>query len=89
RHDDESKIYMSDRITLMPRKMSSLITSQTEPRSLNFVNTINIIMKVLDQTIFSVQARNIIIREFNGQELRLDPSPNVRDLVHKEEYLYS
>jgi hypothetical protein len=33
--------------------------------------------------------RNVIIREFNGQELRLDPPPNVGDLVHKEGYLYS
>ncbi|CAG8642143.1 12431_t:CDS:2, partial [Funneliformis mosseae] len=49
-HDDGSKVYTSDRTTLMSR---------------------------LDN-VFS-----------SGKELRLDPSPNVGDLVHKEGYLYS
>ncbi|PKC13189.1 hypothetical protein RhiirA5_410884 [Rhizophagus irregularis] len=92
---------------LCPGRQARLLLPQTEPRPSNFVNTINIVVKLLDQTMFPVQARylnemirdlgqlnlfnqiigrnrNIIIREFNGQELRFDPPSNVGDLVHKD-----
>jgi hypothetical protein len=42
---------------LCPGRQARLLLLQTEPRPPNFVNTINIVVKVLDHTIFPVQAK--------------------------------
>ncbi|CAI2176392.1 1011_t:CDS:2 [Funneliformis geosporum] len=69
-------------------RQARLLFPQAEPKPPNFINTINIVVKVLDQARFPVQTRNVVMREFNGQELRLNPPVNVGDVVHKEGYLY-
>jgi hypothetical protein len=42
---------------LCPGRRARLLLPPTEPRPPNFVNTINIVVKVLNQAMFPVQAR--------------------------------